>query len=54
LEFFSSHSAEHTFAHYMPSQIAISAFLAAAKTEYPSKYSEIAKDIKSKIGLQVC
>ncbi|RHN75207.1 putative cyclin [Medicago truncatula] len=44
---------EHTFAHYMPSHIAISAFLAAAQTKYPSKYSEIAEDIKSKIGLQV-
>ncbi|KEH18194.1 tyrosine kinase [Medicago truncatula] len=43
---------EHAFAHCMPSHIAISAFLAAVKTQYPSKYSEIAKDITSKIGLQ--
>jgi general stress protein CsbA len=43
-----------TFIHYVPSHIAISAFLAAAKIEYPSKYNEIAKDIKRKIGLQAC
>jgi hypothetical protein len=37
----------------MPSHIAFSAFLAAAKIAYPLKYKEIAEDIESKLNDQV-
>ncbi|WJX68678.1 hypothetical protein P8452_53023 [Trifolium repens] len=44
---------EHTFVDFMPSHIAFSAFLAAAKIAYPLKYKEIAEDIESKLNDQV-
>ncbi|KAK2369655.1 hypothetical protein P8452_57205 [Trifolium repens] len=44
---------EHTFVDFMPSHIAFSAFLAAAKIAYPLKYMEIAEDIESKLNDQV-
>ncbi|WJX68676.1 hypothetical protein P8452_53023 [Trifolium repens] len=43
---------EHTFVDFMPSHIAFSAFLAAAKIAYPLKYKEIAEDIESKLNDQ--
>ncbi|KAK2369654.1 hypothetical protein P8452_57205 [Trifolium repens] len=43
---------EHTFVDFMPSHIAFSAFLAAAKIAYPLKYMEIAEDIESKLNDQ--
>ncbi|KAL5081722.1 hypothetical protein RYX36_010143 [Vicia faba] len=43
---------EVAFIHYLPSHIALSAFLAAAKIAYPSKFKEIAIHIESKIDLQ--
>jgi hypothetical protein len=53
LDFFSSsYSAVHTFVDFMPSEVALSAFAAAASIAYPK--NKIAKDIKRMMSPKVC